>query len=418
MPGIYINDGGQTSSTIGSMLGNLATSLSPEAAAQAQLLREQTIGADLANQLKQATVQGISGLPGLTGAANADPTANQGSGVANVLAGAAVPPGPAPGTFGATNITAGFSPYNKVLAGSYAADPGMANVATGINLGKDITTGPGSDFPTSNAIVSAQSTPQHIAAGDTLLINPKLGANAPGNVVVGADPNALSVDKTQRNLDITDANKRADLAQGASQQIAENNRLLNIYNTLVNTPGSSDTAGILGDQIFKDLATFPLIGDVGKLSTRMGAMEAIQARLGNSITNQLKTVQGPNDVPVRGALQTIVPPNPATLDPESFRAAMEQYQRVLKYQQDEGGIAETYRNSNYGKADGDAYRAAIKAHSDAVFKADNTPPPPAETPPPPVKTKPVFTPVPDLATGEKLGPGTFFSLPDGTRHKN
>ena len=411
-----MNDGGQTGSTISSVLGNLATSLSPEAAAQAQLLREQTIGADLANQLKQATVQGVTGIPGLTGAANADPTANQAGSVVNTLVGAAVPPGPAPGTFGAQNITAGFSPYNKVLAGSYAADPGMANVATGINLGKDITTGPGSDFPTSNAIVQSQSTPQHIAAGDTLLINPRLGANAPGNVVVGADPNALSVDKTQRNLDITDANKRADLAQGAAQQYAENNRLLTIYNTLVNNPGSSDTAGILGDQIFKDLATFPLIGDVTKLSSRMGAMEAIQARLGNSITNQLKTVQGPNDTPVRGALQTIVPPDPTKLDPESFRAAMEQYQRVLKYQQDEGPLAETYRNSNYSKADGDAYRAALKAHSDAVFKAENQPPP-TETPPPP-KTKPVFVPVPDLATGEKLGPGTFFVLPDGSRHKN
>ena len=148
-----MNDGGQLSSSLGNILGGIATNMDPQTQAQAQLLREQTIQADLANQLKRATVTGITGIPGMLGSANADPTAQ--GGVAGTLAGAAVPPdattGPAPGTFGAGNFTAGYSPYARVLAGSYAADPGMANVATGINLGKDITTGPGTDFPTANA---------------------------------------------------------------------------------------------------------------------------------------------------------------------------------------------------------------------------------------------------------------------------
>jgi hypothetical protein len=64
MPGIYVNDGGAMSSSLGSALGRLAGDLSPQAQAQAQLLQQETIKAMWANRLAQAEVpaeeQGIS----------------------------------------------------------------------------------------------------------------------------------------------------------------------------------------------------------------------------------------------------------------------------------------------------------------------------------------------------------------------
>jgi hypothetical protein len=384
MPGIYVNDGGQTSSAIGSILGNLATNLGPEAAAKAQLLKLQSEEADRQNALLSNIQQGANAIPAYLTApgVNADPTVGVGDGtVAGTLANAAQPPAWTPFT---RDQTAGFSPFARIMAGSYSKDPSMANVATGVNLGRSGALGPGQDYPTQADIIKAKSVPYDTTVGLTHHVP---GGALPETTTSGGDSVAQGVDIEQRKNDIADANKRAELAQTAAQQINENSRLLNIYNTLVNSPGSDDTLSILGDQAFKDLASFPLMGDATKLSSRLGAMEAIQARLGNSISNQLKTVQGPNDVPVRGVLQTITPPDPTKLDPDSFRAAMEQYQRVLQYQKDEGPIAEDYRNSNYGKADGDTYRARLKAHSDAVFnrereEAKPPAPVPAQTTPP------------------------------------
>ena len=50
MPGIYVNDGGATSSAIGNILGGIAQEVGPEGAAKAALLSQQTQGADLANR--------------------------------------------------------------------------------------------------------------------------------------------------------------------------------------------------------------------------------------------------------------------------------------------------------------------------------------------------------------------------------
>ena len=388
MPGFYIDpaSGSAITSTLGNILGGIATNMDPKTQAEAQELRVRTMGEDLANQKARDILLSAQGIAGTYGAANANPTAGQ-SGVAGTLAGAAVPPaapaGPAPGTFGGGEFVSSLDPYARVVTGSFLNDPSMSNLATGINTGKDITTGPGTDFPTRNQIITSQSTPQHVAPGDTLVIDPTKG-NVPSNVIVGGDPAASAAEAQQRAADVADANKKAGLAQTAAQEINENQRLLNIYNTLVNSPGTDDTASIVGDQIFKDLAAIPGLGDATKLSRRLGAIAAIQGRLGNSINNQLQAVQ-PGD-PVRGLLGTIRPPDSANLDPDSFRAAMEQYQRVLQYQKDEGPIAETFRSSNKLKPDADAYRSALAAHADSVFKKqqqENQPSAPAPAPPAP-----------------------------------
>jgi hypothetical protein len=265
---------------------------------------------------------------------------------------------------GTRDQTAGFSPFNAVLAGSYAADPSMGNLTTGINLGRNATLGPGHGFDTGSAIEQAQSTPQHIAPGDTLVINPKAG-NAPGNVVYGGDPAAAKAEEQQRVSNQTDADRRAGLAESASQQLPENDRLMEIYNRLVNTPGTSDTASVIGSEGMKLLSRWTN-ADLTRLSPREGAILAIQQRLGAVVNAQLQSTQAGD--PVRGLLNRIQPPDPARLDPEQFRAAMEQYKRVLKYQAEEGSIAYGFRTSGKTKADSDKYLADLKAHADAVFK--------------------------------------------------
>ena len=49
-PGLYVQDGGELSSSLGNILGNIATQVGPEGAAKAALLAQQTQGADLANE--------------------------------------------------------------------------------------------------------------------------------------------------------------------------------------------------------------------------------------------------------------------------------------------------------------------------------------------------------------------------------
>ena len=68
MPGIYVNDGGATSSAIGNILGGIAQEVGPEGVAKAALLAQQTQGADLDNEDKWNRLVSGSNLdiPGLT----------------------------------------------------------------------------------------------------------------------------------------------------------------------------------------------------------------------------------------------------------------------------------------------------------------------------------------------------------------
>ena len=410
MPGIYISDGGQTSSALGNVLGGIAANLSPEASARAQLLREQTEQADWNNRLLSSQVPATEAAAGdstgllSTFGANAQPPgapAVDGS-VAGTAASLAVPPtinttASTQGSAGRGVVnTSSMSPLARLVANEILAGRGVPATTALVPFGQQAVGGPGSDYATQGEIAKAKATPYDTTLGVTHHVP---GGALPETTTGGGDTVAQSVDIEQRKNDVTDANKRAGLAATASQQLNENDRLLGIYNTLVNS-GGDDTLGVIGDQAFKDLALIPGLGDATKLSTRLGAIGAIQARLGSSINNQLQAVQ-PGD-PVRGLLSTIKPPDPATLDPDSFRAAMAQYQRVLQYQRDEGPIAESYRNSNYSKADGDAYRAALKAHSDAVFKQEhqeNTTPPPT-----PVAVAPKRAAIQHLIAHPELAP--------------
>jgi len=307
-------------------------------------------------------VQGIAGIPGTLGAANADPT---GGSVAGVLANAAQPPGPAPGTFGAQNITSGFSPFAKVLAGSYAADPGMANVGTGINLGKDITTGPGSDFPTANAGVLAHSAPQHVGPGDTLVIDPTKG-NAPGNVITGQSSYGDTVARTTGASN--PASAEHDISQGADATVnlGKAQGILALYNAIVAPEATA--GGIMTEAMIKNASDYLNIPVDQILKMGVPGVKAeIRTRFASMVSN-LRDNQG--QPMFKGGLPQIMSqfPDP-DLEPDRFRSMVQTLQTTLQQQAADGEAAIKY----YAHPTPQAYvallqqKAANAANAKAAF---------------------------------------------------
>ena len=310
-------------------------------------------------------MQGLTGIPGLTSAANADPTANQGGSVASTLAGTAVPPGPAPGTFGATNITAGFSPYNKVLAGSYAADPNMANVATGINLGKDITTGPGTDFPTRNAIITSQSAPQHVQPGENLVVDPLKGLT-PGNVITGGSPYDTKVSETMAGTNPASAEHDISQAADATVNLGKAQGIMGLFNNIVapeSTPG-----GIFTEAAAKNASDFLGIPLDRILQMGVPGVKAeIRSRFASMVSNLRDNMGQPM---FKGGLPEIMSqfPDP-DLEPERFRSMVGTLTTTLQQQAADGQAAMAYmRHPSQGAyVDLLAQKAANAANARAAF---------------------------------------------------
>ena len=123
MPGIYVQDGGATSSALGNILGGIAQQVGPEAAAKAQLLYQQTQGADISNQDAYekllAGEAAASSTPGLTRTLNmnaTDPGQPSVAGTVASLTAAAL--GDAAGLAAGSRAStrSGFTPEQKYLA--------------------------------------------------------------------------------------------------------------------------------------------------------------------------------------------------------------------------------------------------------------------------------------------------------------
>ena len=128
MPGIYVQDGGATSSALGNILGGIAQQVGPEAAAKAQLLYQQTQGADIANersytqQVLDANAARQAGGILATGGADAQPP----GGVPGAVAKLAQPPitGPGPGGRYPLVDTTGMTPNQTYMAQVKISRPG------------------------------------------------------------------------------------------------------------------------------------------------------------------------------------------------------------------------------------------------------------------------------------------------------
>jgi hypothetical protein len=368
VPGIYINDSGGTSSALGNILGNIATNLGPEAAARAQELQQQTMGLDLDNQLKRMHVTGATGIPGVLGAANADPTLTPPAGtVPGALAAVAQPPGPAPGTFGAANPTVNFSPAAKVLAGSYATDPGMGNLTTGVNLFKDIKTGPGTDYATANTKDIAQHAPVTISAGQQHIGDPTLAA-AGVNSILGPSPYDQKVADTMGGTNPVTAQHDLDVGADANINLGKAQAILAAYNTAVApeyTPG-----GLLSEKLAANASAYTGLPVAAILKMSAPEVKAMIRTQFASMVSNLRDNMG--DPMFKGGLPQILQqfPDPDA-SPDQFRAATQSLITTLQQQKADGDAALAWfrKPTQNGFVDLMGQKAQHAAEARAAFAA-------------------------------------------------
>ena len=361
MPGIYINDqGGGISSALGNALGGLADSMDPKTQAQARLLAQQIEEAKRNNWLLSTRQRGVLDVPSALGAAGADPgsapSAPATGSVAGDLSAAAQPPVD-PMSPDVRDPTRNFSPYAGVVAGSYANDPSMANFQTGVNLGRDITKGPGADYPTQNDIAKAKAVPYDLTVGTTRHVP---GGALPETTVSGGDAGQAEAQKAALLSTQKDADSRASLAEAATNTQNDLIQAKQLYNSLV---GATDVKSVIGDGMITWLSNKTGLS-IQQLSDPAQARLAIKAMLKTSIGSSLAAVQGdPNAGPIRGILQQTNDsmPDPDTMNDTQFNAGIDRMLKVTSRQMSYGAPARTFRLSGQSKADADAYNQQLEA---------------------------------------------------------
>jgi hypothetical protein len=313
----------------------------------AALMRLKQEEADRQNWLLSTQQQGVLAIPGVTSATQSDPTANATPGAApgaapggvpGAVASLAQPPSTAPGT---RDQTAGFSPFNRVLAGSYAKDPSMANFTTGINLGRTATLGPGQDYATQTALAQANKMPYDITTGQQRVFPTLPAGTSPGLVVSGGSEATSAGEKA--GAVATDALAQQDSVLGATAK--ENLGVVDNLEQLY------DKAAALGNTNWFDIATTQLgrristaigmnVAKLGPNATMEDVKREINARF-LATFGSLKDTQG-NPL-IRGGIGNVTAQFPdADSDPDVFHhmsAAMKAY---LKRQQADGDAGDKF----------------------------------------------------------------------------
>lgn len=426
-PGIYIQDGGATSSALGNALGGIAANLTPEAQARAQLIYQQTQGADIANQtayeqqlLAEAAARGTPGLA-RTLNMNAPDPGGVGS-VPSTAAALAQPPAATPGPGGRISRIdeSGFTPEQAYLANEiYAGRLPPSALQTATDVFQTPLVGAGNVPSVQRAIATAQGTPQHIGTGDLLLIDPRKG-NVPGNVVVGGSSYVQTGENAGAAADNDLAQKDSVLGNQAVGNLGTAQSLETLYDQVV-AAGNADPVEIAKTQLGRRISA-ALGVDVDKI---VGGLDGVKAEIANryqAMFGNLKTNQG--EPLVRGGMPAVVAQYPdADSSPNTFHRMSASLKATLNHQIADGQAADTYLQNRrtMGPDAGDAWRKQRGANAAEEAKAQagigtagggggggggagSTP------------KNPVL--VADVPTGEKLGSGTFFRTPDGVLHKN
>jgi hypothetical protein len=366
MPGIFINDGGATSSALGSALGNLATTVGPKAAAEAQLLFQQTQGQDLSNErnwsqqvLDAAAARNAGGILA-TGGADAQPP---GGSVASTAASLAQPPASIVGPGGRYPLVdpTGMTPNQTYVAGRLFTGMSPADLTSAINLGRTEALGPGQDYTT----LTAQHAPVSVSSGVSHFIDPTKG-DAPGNVISGPSSYESTVAATTGASNPPAAEH--DIAQGADATVnlgkAEGiQKLYDQYVAPEATPGGIFTEGAAKN--LSDYLGIP-VDRILQMGVR-GVKAEIRSRFASMVSNLRDNLGQPM---FKGGLPEIMSqfPDP-DLDPVRFRSAMTTLTTTLQQQAADGQAAMEY----YKHPTPEAYvallqqKAANAANAKAAF---------------------------------------------------
>jgi hypothetical protein len=390
MPGIYINDGGQTSSALSSALAGLAGAMSPENAAKAQLYWLESEKADLENQQLSNRVaaerQSAGSFPSLLSGANANPpggpngpngvgptvgnvtdsgssvassvanmtqqspnqSMNQGGSSASGAATAAVnaPRGNGPfvakGPYGNlgprdTIDTSGMTPFAKWAVSEYLnGRMGSDQLRSAITLGQQMVGGPGNTYETQEAVSRARQMPITRTVGQETILNPAAAAQGPGGVVPGLSPVQVELDKaTGQEAALAIAQKPQ-----AITNLSELQKITELYDQVV----TGDPAQIIPDEVLKSLSEKFGV-DLRRLtgSTYADVQKEIALRLRTMVTT-VKDAQADNAV--RGVYQNMLQnlPDPAA-GPGAFHRMVAHFQRQLQLQVDDGTAAEKFGES-------------------------------------------------------------------------
>ena len=339
MPGIYVNDGGATSSAIGNILGGIAQEVGPEGAAKAALLAQQTQGADLANE--DAWNKIVSGsnidIPGLTRTLNMnapDPNNPSSSGVAGTVSSLAMPPGTRGpgGRLSTLPDETGYTPEQKYLLNE-AINGRLGSEA----LGKDVDT-------FSTPLVGAGMTPGAIRTRATQPLAPgqrvDISGTGAGPYETGGSVYDEGVAKAEAAANPVEADR--DIAEGnaAYGNLGKMNKVLAVYDKFI--APNTDSASILTDELKTRLSEATGIdlhrfGTVGDARTEIGKLFA-------GMVVNLRDSQG--NPMFKGGLPEIMAQFPdVKADPVRFRSSLGALQTSLNRQAKDGDAAFNWKKN-------------------------------------------------------------------------
>ena len=307
MPGIYVHDGGATSSAIGNILGGIAQEVGPEGAAKAALLAQQTQGADLENEDKWNRIVSGSNLdiPGLTRTLDINAPDPNNPSVAGTVSSLAMPPGTEGLAVGSRDHPRRVRLHARAEISSQGSDQGRLGSDA---LGKDVDT-------FSTPLVGAGMTPGAIRARTT--------PSRPGQVNQRHRRGALrnggsvydeGVAKAEAAANPVEADQ--DIAEGnaAFGNLGKMNKVLAVYDKFV--APNADPAGILTDEIKHRLSEATGI-DLSRFGTTGDARTEIGELFAGMVVN-LRDSQG--QPMFKGGIDQIMSqfPDPKA-DPARFR---------------------------------------------------------------------------------------------------
>lgn len=367
MPGIYVNDGGATSSALGNILGGIAQQVGPEAAAKAALLYQQTQGADISNQdayeklLAGETAAGS--VPGLTRTLNMNaPDPGQPS-VAGTVTSLSQPPSATPGPGGRISRIdeSGFTPEQKYIANEVLngrMSPAALQTATDV-------------FQT--PLVGAGNTPSAVRTRSTTPLGPGQIINTSGQpggpTIGGGSTYAHAGDEASGTSDVNLANTDLETGNAAQANLGKIGPLVDLYKSVI--APEATVGGKVATTVKEKLANYFQV-PLDRFDDPAAAKAQIRTQL-LSFVGGLRDAAG---LPLpRGAIDLIVSqiPDPS-VDPNGFLASMNWVQSHLQAQVSNGVAAQHFletrssdpnagpayhaqRGRNAG-AEGDAYRAS------------------------------------------------------------
>jgi hypothetical protein len=385
MPGIYVNDGGATSSAIGNILGGIAQEVGPEGAAKAALLQQQTQGADISNQ--DAYEKLLAGEAAANAAAGLTRTLNMNApdpgqpSVAGTVTSLSQPPSATPGPGGRISRIdeSGFTPEQKYLANEIInGRMSPAALQTGVDVFQTPLVGAGM---TPSAIRTRATTP--ISPGQVIPVTGVPG----GPTISGGSEYTSTGEKAGAGADDALAAKDLEVGANAKADLGRLDLIDQLYNR-IDQLGSNDPAEIGKDLVVKKLSD-SLGMDLSRFSN-LGAIKQSIRSVALGLTGTLRTSEG-EPLP-KGALTSIeaLSPNPEAPAAEFHRMtsvirAMEQrmagnFDAALKFRTDRPRLGDQAGTAYHTQRGANASTEA-NTHASLGFKPESNDTPTAPPPP-------------------------------------